>query len=360
MQRLSIKTKNNWIVNKIKTMKIMPLFILIPLITLFTSCSKDDTNNDNNLAPTNLTVSAVVSTNNSGNVSFTATATNAATYEYDFGNGIFQTVPSGVVVYKYPVSGTYTVNVVAKSSGGQTANKSIQVTVTVIQSLLWSDEFNADGAPDPAKWGYDLGAGGWGNDELEYYTNRPQNAIVQGGVLKINAIKENYNGSSYTSARLLSKDKFSFKYGKVEVSAKLPAGIGTWPAIWMLGNDIGTAGWPASGEIDIMEHRGSELNKIFGTLHYPGHSGGNANGSTIMISNATTAFHKYTLDWSPSFIKIYVDDQLYHSFTNSTAVPFNHDFFFILNVAMGGGFAGPVDPAFTNASMEIDYIRVYQ
>lgn len=133
---------------------------------------------------------------------------------------------SGIVTYKYPSTGTYTVNVIAKSSTGNTISKTVQVTVTVAMSLVWSDEFNTAGAPDPAKWGYDLGAGGWGNAELQYYTNRPENAVVQGGMLKIHALKENFSGSAYTSARLLSKGKFSFKYGKVEALAKLPAGVG--------------------------------------------------------------------------------------------------------------------------------------
>jgi len=128
----------------------------------------------------------------------------------------------------------------------------------------------------------------------------------------------------------------------------------------MLGSNIASAGWPNCGEIDIMEHRGSELNKIFGTLHYPGHSGGSANGNTIMITNATTAFHVYSMDWSATDIKIYVDGQLFHTVANSAAIPFNQDFFFILNVAMGGGFGGPVDPALNSATMEVDYIRVYK
>jgi beta-glucanase (GH16 family) len=342
-------------------MKTMPFLFILSWIAIFSSCDKKDTAPNNNPAPTNLTVSATVSTDNSGNVSFTAAATNAVTYEYDFGNGIFQTAASGIVTYKYPASGTYTVNVIAKSAGGQTLSKSIQVSVNVAFSLIWSDEFNTNGAPDPAKWGYDLGTNnGWGNNELEYYTSRPENSIVEGGVLKIKAIKENYSGSAYTSARLLSKGKFSFKYGKVEVSAKLPAGVGTWPAIWMLGDNVNTAGWPACGEIDIMEHLGRDLNKIYGTLHYPGHSGGNANGSTKVISNATTEFHKYTLDWSAASIKIYVDDQLYHTVPNSASIPFNSNFFLILNLAMGGNFAGAIDPSVTNATMEVDYVRVYQ
>ena len=345
-------------------MKFMTLF-LISLVALICSCGKGDSPGNNNTAPSNLVVNANVSTDNSGNVSFTATATNAVTFDFDYGNGVFATVPSGIVTYKYPASGTYTVNVIAKSSGGQTISKSTQVTVSVSLSLIWSDEFNTAGAPDPAKWGYDMGDGcpgncGWGNNELQYYTNRPDNAIISGGTLKIISKAENFSGKAYTSARLLSKDKFSFKYGKVETRAKLPAGVGTWPAIWMLGNNINTAGWPACGEIDIMEHLGRDLNKIYATLHYPGRSGGNADGNIKIITNATSDFHIYTLEWTSSLIRISVDGDLIHSVVNSTSIPFNQNFFLIMNIAMGGNFGGPVDPAFTNASMEIDYIRVYQ
>ncbi len=341
-----------------KTMSLLSI-LTVSLLSIF-SCKKDSTAATNNVAPTNLTVAATVTTDNSGNVAFIASATNATTYDYDYGDGTFQTVVSGIVTYKYAASGTYSVNVIAKSASGQTISKSIQVTVTVVSSVFWSDEFNTDGAPDPAKWGYELGAGGWGNSELQYYTGRPENSIVQGGVLKIKLLKENYSGSSYTSARLLSKGKFAFTYGKVEISAKLPAGGGTWPALWMLGSNISNAGWPDCGEIDIMEHKGNELNKIYGTLHYPGHSGGNGNGATKVISNATTAFHKYTLDWSAAAIKLYVDDVLFHTVANSNAVPFNQDFFLLMNVAMGGTFGGTVDPTVTNATMEVDYIRVYK
>jgi beta-glucanase (GH16 family) len=231
---------------------------------------------------------------------------------------------------------------------------------TAYKKLVWSDEFNKPGLPDSTKWGYDLGAGGWGNDELEYYTSRPGNAIVKNGTLIITARKEDYKGSAYTSARLLTKGKFSFTYGKVEVRAKLPEGLGTWPAIWMLGSDISTLGWPGCGEIDIMEHLGRDMNKIYGTLHYPGHSGANGNGNTKMIKNATTEFHVYSLEWSASSIKIYLDGQLLHTVANSQGIPFNHSFFIILNVAMGGGFGGAVDPSFTHAEMEVDYVRVYR
>lgn len=334
-------------------------------LSILISCNKSDVGADH--APTNLVVQTEISSDGSGTVVFTATADGAVSYDFEYGNGDAATVSSGTVTYKYTLSGTniYPVIVTAKSSSGLTTKKTIEITVTVtagVPQLIWSDEFNTDGTPNPAKWGYDLGtgSGGWGNSELEYYTSRPENVIVQGGVLKIKAIKESYSGSAYTSTRMLSKGLFSFKYGKVEVSAKLPAGVGTWSAIWMLGIDISTAGWPACGEIDIMEHRGSELNKIFGTLHYPGRSGGNADGNTKIITNASTEFHTYSLDWSATSIKIYVDNLLIHSVVNTTAIPFNHDFFLILNVAMGGTFGGEVDSAFTNATMEVDYVRVYQ
>lgn len=225
--------------------------------------------------------------------------------------------------------------------------------------LIWADEFNHKGAPDSAKWTYDIGGNGWGNHELEYYTNRPENVVVKGGMLHITALKENFKGSKYTSARILTKGKFSFQYGRVEVRAKLPTGVGTWPAIWMLGSNIDSVGWPACGEIDIMEHLGRDLNKIYGTLHYPEHYGGHANGKTIMISDANK-FHIYGLEWSPKEIKISVDGKVFQTVKNSQGIPFNQNFFIIINMAMGGDFGGPVDPKVTKATMEVDYVRVYQ
>ncbi len=349
---------------KALTNKLMPILLFV----ILSSCSKGDSGNGNTgTAPTNLQVSAIVSTDGSGNVMFTATAGNAVSYVYEFGNGVIQTVPTGAVTYRYTLAGTntFTVKVTASSSSNLTAVKSILITVNVVPAapvLIWSDEFNVDGAPDPAKWGYEIGtgSGGWGNNELQYYTSRPDNAVVIGGVLKIIAKKEPFSGSAYTSARLLTKDKFDFKYGRIEVRAKFPTGVGTWPAAWMLGSNINTVPWPGCGETDIAEHLGRDLNKIYGTLHYPGNAGGNANGNTIIIPDATTAFHTYAVDWSATSIKIYVDAQLYHTVANSNAIPFNHNFFILLNMAMGGNFGGPVDPAFTSATYEIDYVRVYQ
>lgn len=345
------------------TKNIRTLLLLCSFFAV-SSCKKEN-KTPAGTAPSNLVVNAVVSTDGTGKVNFTATATNAVSYDFEFGNGAISTATNGVVEYRYTLAGnnTYTVKVTAKSSAGLTVSTTIPVTVNVTVMapvLVWSDEFNTDGLPDPTKWGYDLGAGGWGNNEVQHYTSRAENAVVINGALKITLKKEAYSGSNYTSARLLTKDKYSFKYGRVEVKAKLPAGGGTWPAIWMLGNNIGTVGWPACGEIDIMEHVGNQLNRIHGTLHYPGRSGGNADGNSRVITNASTEFHIYSAEWSADFIKIFVDDQLIHSVANSSAIPFNHNFFIIMNVAMGGNFGGVVDPAVTTASMEVDYIRVYQ
>jgi len=229
---------------------------------------------------------------------------------------------------------------------------------TDYSNLVFSDEFSTDGAPDPTKWGYDLGNNnGWGNGELQSYTNSPSNVIVQGGNLVITAKK---TGSSYTSARLKSENKYEFTYGKVEFRAKLPAGAGTWPALWMLGQNYATNTWPACGEIDIMEHKGNQPNIILGSVHYTGRSGGNSVTSQTLSSNVSSDFRKYKVIWSPQSIRFYVENVLFHSVINTNSLPFNSDFFLIMNVAMGGTFGGTVDPAFSQSSMEVDYVRVYQ
>jgi beta-glucanase (GH16 family) len=326
------------------------------------SCSKNSSSGTAVVIPSNLNISFLVSTDSSGNVTFTATAVNAFNYDYDFGNNVSQKNVGGVVTYKYPFPGSYTVTVAAKSAGGQTISKAIVVNVDVALSLVWSDEFDIAGSPDPAKWGFDLGtgSGGWGNNELEYYTNRPANVIISNGTLKIIALKESYNLSAYTSARILSNNLYSFQYGKIDVRAKIPASMGTWPAIWMLGNNLNTVGWPACGEIDVMEQSGTKKSTIYGTLHYPTEVGPYGDGGTTAITNASTTFHNYTALWTPSSIQLFVDGLSYYTLTNRFSFPFNQPFFIILNVAMGGNFGGTVDPAFTTDSMEVDYIRVYQ
>ncbi|WP_324023906.1 glycoside hydrolase family 16 protein [Maribacter sp. BPC-D8] len=389
---------------------------------------------------------------------------------------------------------------------------------TIYTNLVWSDEFDVDGAPNPANWGYDLGAGGWGNGEAQEYTDAADNVIVEDGVLKITArgsgavggavhyydditliatggetlsvqdfesnvpvftdfggastavidnpdasgvntsdtvaestknsgaevwagsffditapldlatyssmnintwspatgavvrlkienqansdeffevdattsVAEswetlsfdlsgapafNYDrvvlffdfgvsptgGAAYTSARIKSENLFEFAYGRVEIRAKLPSAGGTWPALWALGANFDEVGWPATGEIDIMEHVGNNNNTVSSALHYPGNSGGNAVVGTTPVETATSEFHNYTVEWTPESIKFVVDDQLIHnSFVNNATTPFNSDFFLIMNVAMGGTLGGAIDPAFTEDTMEVDYVRVYQ
>ncbi|MCK8479824.1 glycoside hydrolase family 16 protein [Psychroserpens algicola] len=228
---------------------------------------------------------------------------------------------------------------------------------SIYNTLIWSDEFDTNGAPDAANWTYDLGAGGWGNGEVQTYTNTAENVIVEDGFLKITAKAD---GSGYTSARLKSENLFEFTYGRVEVRAKLPASIGTWPAIWMLGADYDTNTWPACGEIDIMEQTGQDKNRVLATVHHPAVSPGAGDGSDTILTTSTTEFHNYTVEWTPDTITFLVDDTVYHTVANSLDLPFESDFFLILNIAMGGTLGGDIDPAFTEDSMEIDYVRVYQ
>ena len=233
------------------------------------------------------------------------------------------------------------------------------------KKLVWSEEFNYKGLPDNKKWSYDEGNGcpqncGWGNNELEYYTTKDlSTAKVENGVLKITALKKPNENNAYTSARIVSRNKANFKYGRMECRAKLPTTKGTWPAFWMLGANFDKVGWPACGEIDIMEHKGNDLNKIFSTLHYPNHYGDKGNGNTKMIDDVKK-FHIYALEWDEKNIRFFVDGKQIHQVENNNSLPFNHDFYFIINLAIGGNFAGALDPSLVKETMEVDYVRVYQ
>ena len=234
--------------------------------------------------------------------------------------------------------------------------------------LVWSDEFDYEGAPDPEKWDYDLGGHGWGNGELQNYTNRRENSNVANGILTITALKEEYGSNSYTSARLITKNKGDWKYGKVEVMAKVPAGRGTWSAIWMLPTDWEYGGWPESGEIDIMEHVGYDATRIFGTVHTEAynHSLGTQKGSSRIVSTAETEFHLYSIEWFQDRIEFYIDDIRYFTFNNENKTykewPFDKRFHLLLNIAIGGSWGGAqgIDNTIFPTSMEIDYVRVYQ
>ncbi len=353
-------------------MKNYKFLLIISIFSfLFFSCGGSSSGSSEPVVttPTNLVINKIIvgssatmpNGDGTGVVNFTASANNAKEYKMSVDGEILKST-TGSFTYTFKQSGTnnHTVYVFAYN-GDKFISGTTIVTVYVIPKAVFFDEFSVDGAPDSSKWGYDLGNNnGWGNNEAQYYTNRTQNAVVSNGTLKINLIKEAYQGYNYTSARLLSKGKYSMKYGKVEIRAKIPSGGGTWPALWMLGDNIDSVGWPACGEIDVMEHVGNQLNKIYGTLHYPGRSGGNADGASVMIPNATTEFHIYSMEWNASTIKIYVDNQLFLTYNKNPNSPFNQNFFFIMNVAMGGNFGGTIDPNVTNATMEVDYIRVYQ
>jgi beta-glucanase (GH16 family) len=235
-------------------------------------------------------------------------------------------------------------------------------------SPFWFDEFDYQGLPDPLKWGYDIGGSGWGNNELQYYTDDIKNVVVGDGVLSINAIKEVREGKNYTSTRLVSKFKGDLLYGRVEVRAKIPAGRGTWPAIWMLPTDWEYGGWPSSGEIDIMEHVGYDLNKIHISTHSEAFYWriGTQRTATKVIENATTEFHLYRIDWTPYAIRGYIDDvHIFTSVNDGTgykAWPFDKRFHLILNVAIGGDWGGQqgVDDTIFPVSMEVDYVRFFK
>ncbi len=234
----------------------------------------------------------------------------------------------------------------------------------VFNTLVWEDDFTTNGTPDSSKWTYDIGTGtnGWGNNEVQYYTDRTDNAVVENGNLVITAKRENFSGSNFTSARLKTQGLFNFKYGRVEVRAKLPEGAGTWPAIWMLGSNFPTVGWPFSGEIDIMEQTGADKNTVLATCHWQD-TASNTKADftqTTAITNATSEFHLYTLEWTETSISMYLDNTKYYELTNSSMLPFNQDFFLILNVAMGGTLGGTIDAGFSEAKMEIDYVKVFQ
>lgn len=240
--------------------------------------------------------------------------------------------------------------------------------------LTWSDEFNgANGSlPDASKWVMETGGGGWGNNELESYTNRSQNAHVQDGNLLITAVKETYTGPdgitrNYTSARLKTQGKFDQKAGRFEARIKITQGQGMWPAFWMLGNNIDQVGWPACGEIDVMENIGKEPAIIWGSIHGPGYTGGSGVGSSYTLPSGKFAddFHLFAVEWETGVVRFYVDNNLYETRTPADLPAggtwvFDHTFFILLNVAVGGDWPGsPDNNTQFPQSMLVDFVRVY-
>lgn len=232
---------------------------------------------------------------------------------------------------------------------------------------VWADEFNSGSQPDPAKWSFDTGGGGWGNNELQFYSNGA-NTTVTGGNLVITARRETVGSNQFTSARLVSRGKGDWLYGKFEVRARLPRGRGTWPAIWMLPTDNHYGIWPASGEIDIMEHVGYDPNRVHFSIHTAAfnHLRNTQRSASVVQANATDDFNVYSCEWTPFAVRGYINGVKYFEFTNDNsgfaAWPFDKRFHFILNIAVGGNWGGVqgVDNAAFPTSMLIDYVRVYR
>ena len=237
-------------------------------------------------------------------------------------------------------------------------------------TLVWADDFDgAAGAPiDGSKWGHDVGGDGWGNNQLEYNSDRTENVRLDGeGRLIIEALREDFEGNRFTSGRVLTKGRFALQTGRVEARIKLPAGSGLWPAFWMLGADIDQVSWPACGEIDILELRGEEPYTTLGTVHGPGYSGAEGISGQYSLRAGTFAddFHDFAVDIDPGHIAWMIDGQVFHTVTEGdlpegAAWAFDRPFFLLLNLAVGGNFVGALDEAALPARVEVEHVRVYE
>lgn len=363
------------------------------------SCSKGDSSE----------LDVQVQLGDNGLVTVIAQADGALSYRFSFGqNAVFNNT-TGRIEYNYPNKGTFTIGVWAffdaQMSSYSYQTRDVEITNaqgnTVVQandeyidssetateysgySLVWNDEFNYEGAPSQYKWHLQyipIFGGSWANDEEQHYTSRRENAYVSNGTLKIVAKRENYtyNGSTkeYTSARLNSK--FDMQYGRIDVRAKMPSSGGTWPAIWTLGTNVdelgnfhgntaGSVGWPTCGEIDIMEQNGWNKTDVQANFHWAdtqtseyGTYGEEKSISTLNISDLTENFHLYSLVWTPSRLKAYVDGKILAQISNNSNIPFDNPHYLILNIAMGGNLGGGIPESFNEDTMEVDYVRFYQ
>ncbi len=345
------------------------------------SCSSDE-NGDDLLLPSNLSVSVL--SNENGNVQLQAIADNANFYQFDFGVGDgFVSDDDGSVSYEYLQEGDYTITIRANTTVNDFIETSELVTITIDfeisdegystplsysdYSLVWNDEF--DGTSLSADWTHEIGTGssGWGNNELQYY--REENTIVDDGYLIISAKEEAFGGSEYTSSRIITEGDQSFRYGRIDIRAILPEGQGLWPALWMLGDNFNTIGWPFCGEIDIMEMIGGagRENNVFGTLHWDNNGTynctcGEDHDYTLPSGTFNDEFHVFSIIWDATSITWYVDDIEYTSKQFSSDMEeFNLDFFFIFNVAVGGNLPGsPNQTTVFPQHMIVDYVRVFQ
>lgn len=367
-------------------MKTLKLVFVIGML-LSAACSKNDA--DKIVLPSNLQIEVTVTDSKTGQVSVKATAQNNNFFLIFFGdsqNEAGVNTTDGTAVHTYAKSGTYTIRVEAHVTQASYISDKKDVTITLGSdnggipttgyttpssysgmTLLWSDEFDGTSL-DQSAWTFETGGGGWGNQELEYY--QQNNVSVHDGYLVITAKKETVGSNNYTSSRIKTQGKKSFKYGRVDIRAVLPKGQGIWPALWMLGSNIDTTPWPACGEIDIMEMIGGGAgrdNKVYGTAHWG--DGNTTNhvqyGGSKVLSSGIFAdeFHVFSIVWTASSITWYIDDVQYNVIdtTPSGLSEFQNPFFLVFNVAVGGQWPGNPDGSTTfPQSMVVDYVRVFQ
>jgi beta-glucanase (GH16 family) len=336
------------------------------------------------LTPSNLEISTTISKDGSGSVLFKVSADNAVKYQFFFGDSEVLETTSTEATHSYKLSEFYSVKVIAFSKDNLSIEKTTGVTVSVAiptkgyttplsypgLKLVWQDEFDGNSL-DLTTWKFETGGSGFGNNELQYY--QEGNTIVEYGNLIIKAKKESFNGREYTSSRIITQGKKEFKYGRVDIRAKLPKGQGIWPALWMLGSNINTVGWPKCGEIDIMEMVGGGAgkdDKVYGTAHWDDSKVGHASygGSTSLTNGKifSDEFHVFSIVWDASFITWYLDDVKFQEknvidITPDELSELRKELFFIFNVAVGGNWPGsPNTSTVFPQYMAVDYIRVFQ
>lgn len=370
-------------------MLLKPVFgHLLLFLVLFAASSCDDKQEVDTTLPANITADVTIDPDGTGHVLVEVYAENAVEYQLRIGiNGPDAvTNTTGIFEHTFIQSGTYTLDVRAYGSSGRYLKLEIPITVIISDDevspedgyitplfyegydLVWNDEFEGS-AVDPAYWVFETGNGcpnlcGWGNNELQYY--REENAWVEDGILTIEARRETVQTNNYTSARMKTQGKKSFKYGRVDIRALLPKGQGIWPALWMLGNNITTVGWPKCGEIDIMEMIGGSgrENQVHGTLHWD-NNGHNYTGGTYTLPSGVFAdeYHVFTILWDQTSIKWLVNDEQFHEIliTPAHMTEFHEEFFFLFNIAVGGNWPGnPNESTVFPQQMKVDYIRVFQ
>ncbi len=357
------------------------IYCLSILVFLF-SCGEDDGSSTSTSGddPSNLSVEWIASQDIDGAVEVRATANNVVSYEFDAGDGsTLVSNTSGNFTHTYETSGSFQAVVKAIGLSGRFLQESNSFDIVIGDSsipdyegfeLIWNDEFNSSSL-NTALWNFEIGDGcpnlcGWGNNELQYY--RQENTTVTGGNLVITAREENFQNRAYTSSRLTTQNKFDFAFGRVDISAKLPMGQGIWPALWMLGSNISSVGWPRSGEIDIMEMIGGNAsgrdNTTHGTIHWD-NQGQVSNGGSRVLPNGifNDNFHLFSIIWNETEIVWLLDNEEYFSadIRSAEMSELQNEFFFIFNIAVGGNWPGNPNAETTfPQQMQVDYIRVYQ